>query len=163
MTVALLLWSEEGGIYYWKLCSEIICTITQSTHDCFIKWHHCTAVVKVLLVWDCTHDCFLYSESVFLSAVPGTLTQKTLSPFTFCTPSTPQPRVTVYHFAVRPLSWPHHPLLGVWQHQRLMFLTSSVTMTPLPPPALLSIVRLTVSGLVPAEDGAGAARSLCKW
>lgn len=51
----------------------------QSTHDCFIKWHHCTAAVKVLLVWDCTHDCFLYSESVFLSAVPGTLTQKTLS------------------------------------------------------------------------------------
>lgn len=54
-------------------------------------------------------------------------------------------------------------LLGIWQCQGLMPVTSSITMSPLPPLALLSIVCLTVSGLVLAEDGAGTARSLCKW
>ena len=77
-------------------------------------------------------------------------------------PSTSQPRATVYHFPGRPHSRPADPLLGAWQCQPLMSMTSSVTMSPLPPRALLSIVRLTVSGLVLAEDGAGVARFLCK-
>ena len=102
---------------------------------------------------------------VFLSAVPWTHTlTHTLHSCPLCPqPLDPTAPHRCHHFAIRPHSWPADPLLGVWLCLCLMPVTSSVTMSPLPPPALLSIVRLTVSGLVLAEDSAGAARSLCKW
>lgn len=76
-------------------------------------------------------------------------------------PSVPRHCLTCH--ACLPHSWPADPVLGARQCQGLMWVTSSFTMSPLPPPAPLSIVRLTVSGLVRAVCSAGAARSICKW
>lgn len=45
-----------------------------------------------------------------------------------------------YHFCVSPACWPADTAAGVWQRPGLMFVTSSITMSPLPPPSLLSIV-----------------------
>ena len=122
----------------------------------------------VSLVWSffipCSmHDCIYFAWSVSFSCAVNTHSD-THSPFIPPSqPLDPTAPCRCHHFAVRPHSWPADPLLGVWLCQGLRPVTSSVTMSPLPPPALLSIVRLTVSGLVLAEDSAGAARSLCKW
>lgn len=80
-------------------------------------------------------------------------------------PPAPRPRSpTVTILPVRPHSWTVDPGIGVWPCQGLMLVTSPFAMSPLPPPALLSIVRpdseRPCSG---GMDGAGAARSLCKW
>lgn len=50
-----------------------------------------------------------------------------------------------------------------WWCLDLMLMTSCVTKSPLPPPALLAIVNLTVIALVCRECGVAVARSLSKW
>lgn len=101
---------------------------------------------------------------VFHSAVLATQTHKhthTQTHTVHLCPSVPCHCLTCH--ACLAHSWPADPALGARQCRGLMWVTSSFTMSPLPPPAPLSIVRLTVSGLVRAECGAGAARSICKW
>lgn len=108
-------------------------------------------------------DCIYFACPWVYVSFSSTHTD-TLTTFMCPQPRNPhQPHFTVDHCAVHPHSWPADPLHGVWQCRDLILVTSSVTMSPPPPPALLSIVRQTVSGLVLVEDGAGAARSLCKW
>lgn len=52
MTVALLLWSEEGGIRYWKLCSEIICTNIRA-HTIALS-NGITALLQLKFFWSGT-------------------------------------------------------------------------------------------------------------
>lgn len=52
MTVALLLWSEECGIYYWKLCSEIICTNIRA-HTIALS-NGITALLQLKFFWSGT-------------------------------------------------------------------------------------------------------------
>lgn len=173
-----------------RLCIERMCRV-HMPHDSFIRWHHRSAAVQkpifclsgLRLLHSVSFYAWLYIfclECISLSFWKFDFFQQPF-PWTHTNPNTrthtdgdtlsihdPQPLdptapCRCYHFSIRPHSWPADPVLGVWQCWGLMLMTSSFTMSPLPPLDLLSIVWLTVSGLVLAEDGAGAAHSLCKW
>lgn len=103
-------------------------------------------------------------ECAFLSAVQWRHTHRDTPSIHAPQPLDPAAPCRCCHFAVRPRSWPawtsawclavsgvwcwwHHP--SQWVHCHLQL--------------YCPLSALTVSGLVLVEDGAGVARSLCKW